>query len=272
MDCREVTFVPQKSEERIKKAMGVFELEVLWRVFAFALYMFGARRRIIAELLGIPEESLKTTIRVVLRDGFPAFLDRRRSEVTRVAEPSKTTARVSVRRDGKWIVVDFDSNIGELRIPAAHEIQVRTVLLSLLNSGLLSTRETASILGVSPGHCRKLAEKLASNDVGESLIDKRRGQRQDYRVGSVQKAEIIQQFAARAVCGLSTASDVLAEVVNEQTKAELSPRTVRWHMNKLGLAGIKKTLPNLVDTLKKTPEAASRGRHQRVPCSAHRKE
>ena len=86
----------------------------------------------------------------------------------------------------------------------------------------------------------------------ESLVDKRQGQKQDYLVGPEQKAEIIQQLAARAITGQSTSSDVLAEVVNERTRAGVSARTVRWHIQKLGLTNIKRSLPQLVETLKKT--------------------
>lgn len=257
MDCREIEFIPLKSKERIKRAMQVFDAKVLWRILAFALYLLGAKRKDIATFLGMPEESVKTTIRVVSRDGFPAFLDRRRSEIPSTPKAFITKARISIRRDGEDVVVEFSSNVGELRLPVAHTILVRSVLLSLLNSELLSTKEAASVLGISDAHCRELARKLAREDVSESLVDKRRGQTQDYRVGSAQKAELIQQFSARSVTGLSTASDVLAELVNEQTHAKLSPRTVRWHFNKLGLASIKKSLPKLVDTLKKTLDVAS---------------
>lgn len=192
MDCRELEFDPQKSDERIKRALRVFNPKVFFKILAFALYMFGAKRKIIG---------------------------------------SKT---------------------GNLRIPAAHKIQVRAVLLSLLNSGLLSTDETALVLGISAARCRELARKLACDDIGESLIDKRMGQLQDFRVGPTQKAEIIRQFAARTVSGHSTSSEVLTELIKEQTQTELSPRTVRWHMNKLGLTSIKKLLPELVDALKKS--------------------
>jgi hypothetical protein len=123
--------------------------------------------------------------------------------------------------------------------------------LSLLNADLLSTPEVATALGLSCGHCRELAGKLSSDDVVDALVDKRQGQQQDYRVGPEKKAEIIQQFAARAVTGQSTSSDVLAQVVNADSEMTLSPRTVRWHMEKLGLERIKKTLPELVRTLKK---------------------
>lgn len=257
MDCREIEFLPQKSNERINKAMLVFDPKILFRILAFALHMFGAKRKIIAELVHMPEESVKTTVRVVLRDGFQAFPDRRKSESPSIPKVSLTAKKICVRLDGDWIVVDLNSNIGCLRIPAAHKIQVRSVLLSLMNSGLLSTHETASVLEISDAHCRELARKLACNDVGESLIDKRIGQLQDFSVGPTQKAEIIRQFAARAVTGHSTASDVLTELVNDQTQSALSPRTVRWHISKLGLTSIKKALPELVEVLKKISDAAS---------------
>ena len=64
---------------------------------------------------------------------------------------------------------------------------------------------------------------------------------------------IIQQLAARAVTGHSTSSAVLAEQVNERTQAGLSARTVRWHIRNLGLTNIRNTLPQLVESLKKTP-------------------
>jgi len=124
-------------------------------------------------------------------------------------------------------------------------------LLSLLNSGLLFVQEMALLLGVSSGHCRELAVNLTRGDVAETLIDKRRGQVRDYKVGHEEKAEMIQQFAARAVTGHSISSEELARLVNERTHAEVSPRTIRRHSRKLGLTGIKKTLPELASTLKK---------------------
>ncbi len=256
MDCRKIDFSPQKSSERIANALKVFDHKVLFRILIFALHMFGAKRKIIAELVDMPEESAKTTIRIILRDGFQSFLDRRKSEVSSITKYSLTDKRIQVHLDCDFIIIDFNSNIGSLRIPAAHNIQARTILLSLMNSGLLSTNEVASVLKISDAHCRELAKKLADDDVGGSLIDKRIGQLQDFRVGFTQKAEIIRQFTARAVTGHSTASDVLTELVNGQTQSALSPRTVRWHVKKLGLTSIKKTLPELVETLKKTSDAA----------------
>jgi hypothetical protein len=97
---------------------------------------------------------------------------------------------------------------------------------------------------------------LANDDITEVLVDKRRGQKKDFLVDLSVKAELIQHFAARAVTGHSTSSQALTELINDTRKTTISSRTIRWHMNKLGLMKIKKSLPQLVETLKKTPKSA----------------
>ena len=252
MDCRHVEFSPTKSEERINKALHMFPEGLLMRLLAFALHLLGVRRKAVAAFVCMPEESVKTVVRLAMRDGFPALRDRRRSEGPPVARASPSPPRIEARREGEWYVVEIGPSGNSLRIPVTFRVQARTVLLTLVNGGLLSVQETAAALGIHAAHCRELARKLASHDVVESLVDKRQGQKQDYLVGPEQKAEIIQQLAARAITGQSTSSDVLAEVINERTQAGVSARTVRWHIQKLGLTHIKETLPQLVEMLKKT--------------------
>jgi hypothetical protein len=252
MDCRDIDLSPEKSAERMERATQVFPPALLKRIIVFVLYLLGAKRGSVASVMGMPRESVKTSVRVILQDGFEALRDRRRSDAPAIPQTVVTPVHVSARREGEWFVVTLGSVGNEVKIPAGHKIQARTILLSLLNSELLSVQETASLLGVCPGHCRELAANLTRGDVPDTLIDKRRGQARDYKVGPEEKAEIIQQFTARAVTGHSTSSEDLAKLVNERTDAGVSPRTVRWHSNKLGLSGIKKTLPELVSTLKKT--------------------
>jgi hypothetical protein len=253
MDCRQVTFSPEKSQERTHKALQMFPRKLLMRVLAFALHLLGASRKEVAALVEMPEESVKTLLRVVLRDGFSALRDRRLSAAPpiAVALPSPTQIIVSHGHEG-WIV-EFGTQGETLSIPATHPIQARTVVLSLLNAGVLTLPQSASVLGICDAHCRELARKLASHDVADALVDKREGQKQDFRVGPEQKAELIQQLAARAITGHDTSSEVLAEQVNEQTEAGVSARTIRWHIRHLGLSDIRQSLPQLVETLKKTP-------------------
>ena len=144
----------------------------------------------------------------------------------------------------------------QLKIPQSHRVHLRSVLLSLLQANLLSVHTVSSALGITAAHCRELSAKLVNDGVTEVLIDKRKGQKQDFRVDLSVKAELIQHFAARAVTGHSTSSQVLTELINDTQKTTISSRTIRWHMNKLGLMKIKKTLPNLVEALKKTLDTA----------------
>jgi hypothetical protein len=253
MDCRQVEFSTEKSQERIHKALQVFPRKLLMRILAFALHLLGARRKEVAALVEMPEESVKTLLRLVLRDGFTAVRDRRLSAVSPMASAPPSPPRISARRDHEGWVVEFGVHGQTLSIPATHSVHARTVVLSLFNAGVLSAQQCACVLGVSAAHCRELAHKLTRDDVAQSLLDKREGQRSDYRVGPQQKAEIIQQLAARVITGHSTSSEVLAEQVNERTQAGLSARTVRWHIRNLGLAELRNTLPKLVETLKKTP-------------------
>lgn len=253
MDCRQVAFSPEKSQERIHKALQVFPRKLLMHLLAFALHLQGARRKEVAALVEMPEESVKTLLSLVLRDGFPAIRDRRWSARSPKATVPASPPQICARRVAEGWVVEFGNRENTLSIPATHSVHARTVVLSLFNAGVLAAPQCASLLGLSAAHCRELARKLASHDVAQSLLDKREGQRSDYRVGPQQKAEIIQQLAARALTGHSTSSDVLAEQVNERTEARLSARTVRWHIRNLGLADLHNTLPELVETLKKTP-------------------
>jgi len=246
MDCRQVEFSPEKSQERIEKALRVFPGKLLMRILAFALHLLGAKRKVVAALVGLPEESVKTALRLVLHD-------RRLSEAPVAGTVPPTQQEIAVcRNDAGWIV-ELGVNGKTLSIPATHRVQARAVVLSLLNAGALSVQQCASALGISTAHCRALAHKLEQHDVGQALVDKRDGQKRDYRVGPALKAELIEQLAARAITGHDTSSAVLAEQVNERTHSRLSARTIRWHIRNLGLGDLRRSLPQLVETLKKTP-------------------
>ena len=256
MDCRNIEFSAEKSQQRLERYLRVFNPELLDRILAFALYLLGVKRQAVAGLVGMPEDSVKTMLRTIQRDGFPALRDRRYSEEkSHLSQPMPTgEARVSLRVDGEYCVVDFGMAKKQIRILLDHKIHLRTLLLSLCHCGLLTANDVSSVLGITTAHCRELARRLATQDVVATLIDQRQGQQQDYLVGAEVKAQIIKHFAALAVTGRSTSGDSLAQSLNEANEISLSARTIRWHMNKLGLNKIKKTLPALVNSLKKTAE------------------
>ena len=251
MDCRDIEFSIEKSQNRVDRALAVFASTVLNRIVAFGLHLQGARRKDIASLLNRPEESVKTSIRVLQRDGLPALEDRRCSDVGRVVTMAVKSLSVSTRLEGKWQVVDFGVPGKELRIPAEHKVQLRTVLLSFLDSGLLSVQDTATALGLSEGHCRELGARLACADVEQSLLDKRQGQQQDYLVTPEVKAELVQQFAVDVIARGTTSGEAISAELQERCQITVSARTVRHHLARMGLPGIRHSLPELLSTVKK---------------------
>ncbi len=253
MDCQNIVFSPNQSQKRIKRVLRILPLQVLKKIIFCALYLLGARINEIALLVEMPEESVKTTIRRVMRDGLSALFDRRQSTKTSgLQQPSsvkKAKASVSIEED--CCIITFEDMDHQLKIPLNHRVHLRTVLFSLFQSNLLTSHTVSSVLGITAAHCQTLSTKLMNYGVTDVLVDKRKGQKQDFRVDSSVKAKLIQYFAARAVTGYSISSQALAEIINDAGETDISARTIRWHMNKLGLITIKKTLPELVKTLRK---------------------
>jgi len=251
MDCQNIAFSQNQSQKRIEKVLRVMPVQVLKKLLFFALYVLGAKLNTIASLVEIPTESGKTTISRVMKDGLPAFHDRRKS-VYELPLPDKQNYQATVSIQEVHCAIKFGDTRCQLQIPKNHPVHLRSVLLSLLQADLLSVQTVSSALGITKAHCWELSAKLLQEGVTQVLIDKRKGQKHDFRVDLSIKAELIKHFAARAVTGHSISSQALAQIINTSRKVCISPRTIRWHMNKMGLTKIKKTLPQLVETLKKT--------------------
>jgi hypothetical protein len=255
MDCQNLAFSPKQSQKRIEKALRVLPSIVLKKILFFALYLLGARLKTIASFVDIPEKSGKTTIQRVLKDGINAFSDRRQAVNNDVRLiPSSKTPQVfhtSVLSEDDYCIIIFGDTNHQLKIPLKNRVYLKSVLLSFFQANLVSIHTVSSVLGITPAHCRELANRLLHEELTEVLVDKRKGQKKDFRVDQSVKSELIQQFAARAITGHSISSYELTGLINHADNTNISPRTIRWHMNKLGLMKIKKTLPELVETLKK---------------------
>ena len=256
MDFQDLTFSAAKSKARIAKALRVFPKLLLMKLIGFVLYLLGAPRRAVAERIGMPEESLKTAIRVATNEGFDALQDRRisvRSVPIPLEKPEVTPIRMTCD-DGRWTIV-LAGGHGEISVPDENSLQLRTLVLSLLGARLVEAKESARVLGLSESHCRSLAAQLRQDDVDKVLMDKRQGQQREYRMGSAQKSALIQEVVERGIAGTSTSSGSLAEAIAEQTQVQVSPRTVRLYIEKLGLKAVRESLPGFVADLKKTAES-----------------
>jgi hypothetical protein len=84
-----------------------------------------------------------------------------------------------------------------------------------------------------------------------SLIDKRTGQTKDYHITTQIKSEIIQQLAIDVIMGEPSSSSAISNQLQERCQIAIPSRTVRHHINKLGLSQLKQSLPRLIADGKK---------------------
>jgi len=249
---------PEQCRARYEAAKGALGEGVLVRLIAFVFFALGASRRSIAEGLGLPKPTLTSLAQRVMRDGLPALEDRRRRSSTfQKHAPKELRLQPKLVVEPEKLIVAFNDE-ARVVLSRRNPIQCRTVLLTMLESGMLPANEVAAALELSTERVRQLRGKLIENDV-EALLDQRRGRQQDLLVTPVVKAEMIQQYVLNLQTGTSISSRQLTEDLAERCDIRLAERTVRLHVNSLGLRQIRVSLPHLLEGVKKTPEPANTG-------------
>jgi len=257
IDCQSLTFSPQLAESRLRQARESLGAALIQRILCFALYLLGLNRSAIGRTLDIPSDTAKSIIKAVKRDGLGALKDRRQKSSTLLLKQESTQPpSITLRDDDDHLVVDFGTPVGALKLYRRDPLQMKTVLLSMFNSGLLSTRQVAEAMGLTPSHTATLARRIQEQGA-MSLVDQRQGQKEDFVVTSSVKAELIQQFAVDVITCGRTSSTAISEKLKERCGIVVPDRTVRHHLSRLGLGNIKRSLPQLVAAVKKTSNNCS---------------
>lgn len=237
----------QKRTEHAKKVLGA---TATTRVIALALYFLGANLKELAKFVGFPLDTIKTLAKRTLRDGLPALEDRRCR--TSAFLPKKETLRplsCKLLFEVDAFVVEIEG-VKRIALPRRNPAQCRTVLLTLLDAKLLNIEDVARALGLSRERTRKLRQELIVGGV-DAVIDRRRGQQQDYLFTPEVKSELVQQFVINALSGWPTSGRAIAEDLQQRCEIEVSERSVRLHLDKLGLSKLKDSLPALLEDQKK---------------------
>jgi hypothetical protein len=248
INCQTIPFSKELQQQRMTQAQSILGTRVVKHIVCFVLYLFGVDRKSISDLLSTPPGTIRSIIRAITHDGLPALEDRRKSSSTFLPPPEKSL-KVNIRTEGQSVIIDF-AIAGELAIPRQNALQIKVILLTLLDNNLITSREVAEVLGFSTVHTLNLAQKLHADDV-IALIDKRKGQQQEYRFTPEVKAELIQQYVLDIVSSGKSSGKLLANHLQQRCELILSERSIRDYINKLGLSGIKKSLPHLLSALKK---------------------
>ncbi len=239
LDCRNLDFSPKLAAERLGAAERVFGTTVLNRILAFSLFILGVDRARISRELDIRPGTLRSLIRRILGTGVAGFVDRRHKAAYEVPEApdrqEEPQAALSLHFQGGELHIAG----GQLRLP--NPMQRKVVLLSLIGEGLLSAEDVAPVLELSPSHVRRLHHALMTGDV-DAVLDKRRGQAQDYRIGSDLKGQMIVHFVLELAEGGKTSGAAVARRLGLHCDENVSERTIRHHLKKMGLTQVKELL------------------------------
>ena len=260
-NCTNINFSPDKAEKRIKKANDLLGKNVVRWIIGFALFLLGAKRKAVSDLLGIPYETLNSSIRRIWKDGAKAFQDRRTSSASATPQTTQTTQTPTERAvcaptptaiiQEDEIVVHFPyESSAHIRIPYRNKVVAKAFLLTLLENQILDSQTVADILGYARNYALYLKREMSAGST-EVLLDGRQGQKQEYVFKPEIKAELILQYSANVMVGKSTASEPLAIDLMERCGLDLSHRSIRYHIQKLGLKNINVTLPEIIEGLKK---------------------
>jgi hypothetical protein len=199
----------------------------------------------------MPADSARTIIKNIHKNGIPAFEDRRFHTSTFLPQAQQSNQlKIDIQSEEEGICIGFGDDTQKVRIPGNNPLQLRALLLTLVNSELLSIQQASEHLQLSTVQTRTLAKKIQEEDVG-CLMDKRKGHIKEYVFDSEIKAEMIQQYIANLVNNKKTSSQALSEDLKERCHIDLSSRTIRFHVEKMGLSKIRKSLPHLIDRFKK---------------------
>jgi hypothetical protein len=256
IDCQKLIFSPRLSENRTDQAQRTLGSIVVQRILCFALYLLGVNRKAIGQSLSIPSETAKSIIKAVYRDGPVALEDRRRRFSSFLPKVQPEPAPITLREEEDHIVVDLGVSGRYLKLSRQDPLLLKTVLLSMFNNDLLSKREVAEAMNLTPSHTATLARRL-DEEGARSLVDRRQGQKQEYRVTAPVKAELVQQFAVDIITSGQTSGSKISNELKERCNISVPARTVRHHLAQMGLRGIKQSLPQLLAVVKKTSSNCS---------------
>lgn len=252
-----LAFSEAHSDNRVKAACKTLGEGIVKRVLAFALFLMGAKREDIAQHLSIPLGTLFSLLTRISKQGLGAVEDRRHSHSEFLPVLEFRTPRVEVTSTESGIVVEFGAGGPAVSIPISNVLQTRLFLLTLLQNALVDRPQVARLLGYSSTHTGRMARQLAQDDV-PVLLDKRRGQQEDYRITPEVKAELVQQFAVDIIARGRTSGEAISAELRDRCDIAIPARTVRYHLARMGLPAIRHSLPQLLEAVKKTSSGSSK--------------
>ena len=201
------------SDQRISLANKVIGEKNVKKIFALTLYLNGASRNSIAKSLGISYDTFKSFTDRIEREGLSALFDRRKKHqaLPRIEEKAVLQKqKIQAYFQDDYLYINLESSDNLFKISSNNSMQIKTILLTLLDNKLISRKTVSELLDYSPAHIQRLDQKLQNDDVS-LFIDQRQGQQKNYVCDPGILTELFQQFIANLTTGRSVSSQKISE-------------------------------------------------------------
>jgi len=146
----------------MERALESFGAGVIQRLLCFTLYLLGVNRSVVGRSLEIPPETVKSIVKALNRNGLSALEDRRRRYSAFLPQAVPSPPPIRLRHEPPYVIVDFGGGGRRLKLSREDPLQLRIVLLSMLNGGLLSKQQVAEAIDLTPARTGALARQFTS--------------------------------------------------------------------------------------------------------------
>lgn len=222
------------SQKRITRAVNTLGKGVVFRILAFASYLMGWSYKDIARSFGYSVPGLKSLVQQVLSQGVERFVDQRRKDAWQppLVESPAEKGEVSLEKKDDGVVVHIQKV--SLFIREEDTLSRKTLAMLLIDSGVMTQKKAAEITGTKPLAVSKNFQAFKAEGAA-GLVDKREGQKQDYRFSPEVKGELIYGYSMKALENIRPSSSILARHLSSVFGRPFSRRSVSYHLGQTGL-------------------------------------
>lgn len=235
------------SQKRTARAVNTLGEGVVIRILAFASYLMGWSYEDIVRNFGYSVPGLKSLVQQVLSQGVERFVDQRRKDAWQppsVEFPvEKDKVELEKKDDGMLVHIEKAS----LFLREEDALARKTLAVLLVDSGVLTQKEAAKIIGTKPLAVSKNFQVFKAEGAA-GLVDKREGQKQEYRFTPQVKGELIHGYSMKALENIRPSSSILAQHLSAVFGRPFSRRSISYH---LGQTGLNLVGPRIVEDMQR---------------------
>jgi hypothetical protein len=230
----------KKGNQRTENAINKLGVDVMIKIFSFALYSLGYSYEYISNITKTSVPGIKRIVNDILDNGVNGFLDKRKKNVSLRKNDVYCKSKPVIENDIDFIECDekhFAFKISDqFKIKINKEdIKTKKILsLVLLDSGLIKHQKVAEILGCHRNTVHLNFDKYKIGGANALIIDGRIGQQQDYKFNSKVKTEIINALLNNILMNVIPTKSTISKALNTIFSENYSDSAVASHLKKIG--------------------------------------